>query len=321
MNTRKWITYFAFVPPCFYRYKRSTNFICSIVVKSIVTIAAIFLLSHNASAGLVFDNENIHTYYDNEMTTIPLKQAGVPIGDVIWLKRKNNKIRAKYFAAGDAVGSFNTWKKNKVLVAVCSGAFTQDYNNPLGVTVDNGVIVNRNRDHTMDGLVVVYDSGGIVVSDIEQRYLNVNDGTMPIKLDILDATDFSKMLNWAENAPATIFQTQLLAYGGALRLDPTLANNKGKRERRILALVKDNRNGEVSHLIFNIPVDVFLGSISDEILTLLQNTNLNVEAMVNLDTGDFNILETYGNGSRKDMPKGTISYDNAVNLLVYYYVQ
>ncbi len=62
----------------------------------------------------------------------------------------------------------------------------------------------------MDGLIIVYATGGIVASDIESEYLflqSVNE-----QIDVLSYQDLTEMLSWAQSEDATIVQTQLVVH-------------------------------------------------------------------------------------------------------------
>lgn len=249
-----------------------------------------------------------------------LTKNGEFYGHTIWINRKSERIRAKYFASGEVYSKYRNWitDSNKQVVLACSGAFATGYSGnymPLGITVDNGEIVNRRLHSVMDALVIVYDSGGIAAVDIENEYLNL-DGD---RVNINNYFDRNKLLNWAVREKATIFQTQLLAHKNRLRLVVKDARVRS-RERRILILAKD-MSGDVYHIIFNIEKSVYLGDIANDILNYLTYMrNINVFAMLNLDTGIYNILRIYDQYG-KELPyiKGPLDITRAINLFVYYY--
>ena len=60
---------------------------------------------------------------------------------------------------------------NRKKVFACSGAYAyseDDVYKPVSLTIDDGTPVNQNLYEKMDGLVVVYATGGIVVADIDK---------------------------------------------------------------------------------------------------------------------------------------------------------
>ena len=99
------------------------------------------------------------------------------LGHAIWLNRSSKKINAKYFSSGEVYQNYNLWSNNKDLILACSGAFSDNLNKgngalPVGLNIENGYIKNRSiKKDGMDGLVIVYATGGIVVSDLTKGNL------------------------------------------------------------------------------------------------------------------------------------------------------
>lgn len=262
------------------------------------------------------------SFHNGDIRIFNLKEGHNTIGHTIWLNRKSGKVKAKYFAHKDLHTSksvyqkYSGWKGEKDILMVCSGAFTtKDYATPLGLTVDNGKIVNRSINQDMDGLVIVYGTGGIVVSDMDEGNLYL--GSLKKRIDPRNFMDKQTLISWAEKEEATIFQTQLLAYKNSLRI-PSHAP-KEEAERRLLVLAI-NPDGEVEHIIFNIRREVYLYDISQMVFNYLKAKNMNIVAMLNLDTGMYNILEVYDDdGDRESNVKGKENVSKATNLLTYYY--
>ena len=201
----------------------------------------------------------------------------------------------------------------------CSGAYTYSKQDeyPTGITVDNGNIVNRSIRDDMDALVLVYATGGIAVSDLDDGDLFL--GSLNKRVNIRDRNDKYEFLGWAEEEQATVFQSHLLAYTNALRIDEN--SDRDRAYRRILSLVKDE-NGELFHVIFNIREEVRLYEISYTLFNYLREKNNEVIAMVNLDTGAYDILEVYDEENDKiDGIHGDRSYNiqKATNLITYYF--
>lgn len=262
-----------------------------------------------------FYNGNVKTYY--------VESNSSRIGQSVWISRKGKKVNAKYFAYKQGNNSiynrFVDWRDNKNMVLACSGAYTYSKSNeyPTGITVDNGNVVNRSIRDDMDALVIVYATGGIVVSDIDNGDLYLS--SLGRKLNIRDRTDKYDFLDWAEEEEATVFQSHLLAYKNELRIGTN--SDRDRARRRIMVLVTNNSN-EVYHVIYNIRREVSLYDISDSILSYLKNKDFNVIAMVNLDTGSYDIMEVYDETNSvvndiKGDPNFNIS--KATNLIAYYF--
>lgn len=272
--------------------------------------------SHRTGVKVQLEEEYFKTLYNGQVKLFKLRKEDESFGQSIWINRRGEKLKAKYFASGEVYGRYEDWRQGKHIFLACSGAFTNDNSTPVGLTVDNGAIVNRSIDHTMDGLVIVYATGGIVVSDIDENNLYLAS----LKKSIHPRTDKSELLQWAVEEEATIFQTQLLVYKDQLRLEKYKAR-KRQRERRILVLAQNNRD-DVYHIIFNIEEGVYLGDIAETLLEYLKQKSLSVVAMLNLDTGSYNILELYDDeGEQVDDIEGDEPINKATNLISYYYVK
>ncbi len=114
-----------------------------------------------------------------------------------------------------------------------------------------------------------------------------------------------------------MFQTQLLAYKNKLTIDAR--GRKNKRERRFLALATTS-GGELYHIIFDLPEGAYLYDGAKKALRYLQDLSMDVTALLNLDTGAYNVLEVNtGDDSVDRELKGETSISSAVNLLSYYY--
>lgn len=260
--------------------------------------------------------EVFKTLFSGNVKVNKLKKSGWDYGYTMWFERGAGKVKAKYFASGDVNNRFDTWKNDKKVIMVCSGAFTTgDFGNPLpvGLTVDNGEVVNKVMNETMDGLVIVYATGGIVVTDIEKGNLFLQ--SLNKTIDVRDSWDKYELLKWSEKEQATIFQTQLLAFNNQLRLDVEKAR-KDSRERRILVLA-NNAQKKVVHIVFDISQGVHLGDIALEILNYLKSKQMEVVAMLNLDTGWYNMMKLFD--PENDLVLRKNSEKDPTNLLVYYY--
>jgi hypothetical protein len=260
-------------------------------------------------------------YYNGEMSIRRLFHGGVEIGSTVWLKRGSDRIKAKYFASGQVYQKYSAM--NEQIILTCAGAFTERLGDallPQGLTVDNGAIINRNLNAQMDGLVIVYATGGIAVSDIEREWLSVEEDGKRQQLDILQSADKTSFLNWAQRNKATVFQTQLLASAAGLRLDVARAQRE-LRERRLLAIVRDHRTKEVMHVVINVPRAFYLGPLTKLVYDYLRQTT-EVVGLLNLDTGDYDVFQvnTPSGESLSDL-RGPRSIGVATNLLVYYYAR
>ena len=114
--------------------------------------------------------------FNDDVNLYSLKKNGREIGTSIWISRKSKKAKAKYFAHRlhdqSPYERFKEWKdeNDKEVILKSSGAYATSFQKgkPVGITVDNGEIVNKKLDDRMNALVIVYPTGGIVVSKFSQ---------------------------------------------------------------------------------------------------------------------------------------------------------
>ena len=289
-------------------------------LKNIIALALLSVLSIVQPSYGQIKQKYIQSIHNDRITIYEVLNSSGNLGHSVWINRTQNpNINAKYFADKTNYQSvynrYNKWKNDKTLITVFSGTFTHDYTKPKGVTIDNGKIINRSIDNTMDGLVIVYQTGGIVVSDLSEANLKIPDKYTSKLLNIRDEFDKKKFFEFTQKDKATVFQTQLLIYNNVLKCKP---HNEYK-ERRFLILAKD-KDDQILHIIFNIPKNVQLYEMAKELLVFFQNSDRTIIAMLNLDTGANDMMEVYNNdGSIIPALKGKKDISKAINILSYYY--
>ena len=270
----------------------------------------------------------VSTYYNPdyvEISTVTYKDEKY---SSIILSRKDNRVKLKYFTSKDENGNsvyarYEKWSVNNPnIILLAGGAYMgyYGYEKPVGLTIDNGELVNETLENDkMDALVVVYATGGIVATNLKDGDLAV--GSNPNRKYNLrgNAWDKQEFIEWAKENNATVFQTHLLVYKNELKIAAN--SSQTQRNRRFLAVGKDDE-GNYKHIIV---------SCKNHTLTLYQgakNTldylnyfeNLTVTFLVNLDSGSNDVLELYNkDGSVNNNIKGTCDRKDAQNLLVYYY--
>ncbi len=269
--------------------------------------------------------------YDDDYVQISTVKHGNHKYNIVYMQREASKkrIKAKYFAAKDFNGKlvpdrYKSWSFGKNIICLTSGTYMSDCNasmaTPVGLTIDNGVLVNK-RVVDFDGLVIVFATGGIVVANLEEKNLRVQGGRISgMKLDIkgnsLHKTEFIK---WCERNEATVFQTHLLVYKNKIKVS-SVNSSSSKRERRFLAVGYDD-DEQLVHCIVHFPEYTTLYNGTKKVLNFLNEfKEMEVEYMINLDTGCQNVFKLYnGDGSLNHSIKGERFINNAANLLVYYY--
>lgn len=284
------------------------------------------LLSFSTTAvrnyGAGYTGSDMKSFKKGNVKVYTLQEGYSQVGHSIWLSRASKRMSAAYFSAGDVYNNHKTWSRGKEVFLTCSGAFSDDLDKtdgalPVGINIENGYAKNRKvKKDGMDALVIVYATGGIVVSDLTAGDLYLN--SLGKKLDIrASTTDKYDFLEWAKDEQATVFQTQLLVYNNKLKIDER--GRKNKRERRFLALATTN-SGQLYHIVFDLPEGTYLYDGAQKVLAHLNAQDMDVTAVLNLDTGAYNVLKVNTGDDEVDQElKGKTSISRAVNLLSYYY--
>lgn len=237
-----------------------------------------------------------------------------------------NKIKAKYFAARGEDGSsvskrFDVWEGRQNTIAVASAGYMDRYGVPVGLTIDKGRIVNSNIE-SYDGLIIVYATGGIVATNLDNADLTLQGGGIAqgrqfnIRGNFRDRQDF---IDWAETQEATVFQTHLLVYKNKLEISQNAEPTP--RERRFLAVGKDVNTGETCHVIVKSPEFTSLYEGTKRVKDFLNEyKDMDITFMINLDTGDQDVFFLFNkDGSVNNSIRGPLPITSAANLLAYYY--
>lgn len=305
-------------------------------ITSILFLATVFVTSFVNAQGISssYLAEDLCTSnFNNEVKTYSLSDYSGEIGYSIWLDRKSQKVKAKYFAYKDVRSGqivqdkYDTWRSGRNVILMSSGAYASGWrapDAPTGITVDNGVVVNKAIEPDMDGLVIVEEVGGIRVSNIEDRDLSISTDQGYRTIDVV--TEKMEFLAWCEQKKATVFQTHLLVYKDALKVGKFNSADE-QSVRKVLVLAKD-RAGNLFHIIYYPRYKAFtLYTLSEMVLRHLNATGYSVIAAINLDTGGYDVLSTAG--SVKDcegqLLKGNSNQSSEdvrktmTNILAYYY--
>jgi hypothetical protein len=193
---------------------------------------------------------------------------------------------------------------------------------PVGLCIDNGKMVNGVLADNLDGLIIVFPSGGMVVSNLKTGDLNISPSIAgKSKLNLRDALQLEIFIDWAKQNSATVFQTHLLFFGNKIQISP---NSSPKiQERRFLAVGKDI-SGDIKHYIVNLEGANTLYQATLKVSKYLQDFEniTNLTYLINLDRGCQDVYEFYKSNGTLDTRKGFSGKSlktQATNLIVYYY--
>ncbi len=233
-----------------------------------------------------------------DVTSYAISDGSQEIGYSIWLNRKSQHVKAKYFAHKDVASGeivndrYNSWRSGRNIILMSSGAYATGWNGsnvPAGLTIDDGNIVNRTLDNTMDGLVIVEAVGGIRVSNIEDGDLRIGTSNGFKAIDV--RSDKAEFFSWAQQQKATVFQTHLLAYKNQLMISE-YTSAKDRSIRKVLVLV-ESPNGDIFHIIYYTRFYAYsLYEVSEKIINHLKMLGHSVIAAINLDTGAYDVMAT-----------------------------
>jgi hypothetical protein len=278
---------------------------------------------------IILGTSLVRTYYNSDYVRVSTVTYNNEKYSSIFLSRKDDHVKAKYFAAKDEYGNnvfnrFEKWKlKNPNVILLSSGTYfdgNAGSEKPVGLTIDNGVVVNETlENYKMDGLVIVYSTGGVVATNLKDGDLSV--GSNPNKKYNLRGNEWDKQefIQWAKEHDATVFQTHLLAYKNTLKVG--LNGNQTQRERRFFAVGKD-KDGNYIHIVVNCKNQTLtLYQGAKNALDYLNNfENIDVNFLVNLDPGMQDVFQFFNkDGSKYNSVQGFVEPVQAKNLLVYYY--
>lgn len=237
-------------------------------------------------------------------------------GYSIWLNYDQTKV--KYFTINGAYNNtssrFNTWNsRNQSIISTSGGYISQDYNKPIGLSIDKGNVVNQNFEQNMDaivlehkGKIIIYNKNGRFWFRPLSRYINLNNSR--------DRVNFIK---WAKKEKASAFQTHLLAYKNELNISPK--GSKRRALRKFLVLLSDKAGTEKIG-IFYLRSPENLYTATKKIFSYLKTEQYNIHSFINLDTGVNDVLElnqAYRNCNNKII-KGRTHINHSVDLLAFY---
>jgi hypothetical protein len=246
---------------------------------------------------------------------------------LIMMNRNGEHVKAKYFAVRDASGNvwqkYNAWQANKAIITYASGAYSTDYSDngiPVGLTIQDGTVINRNlEDGKLDGLVIVYATGGVVATNLKEGNLVVDGNrTFNLRGNPGDLNDF---MTWAQTNRATVFQTHLLAYRNHFLVSSTNSATNVAGPRRFLVVGTD-ANKNIIHVIVHCPEQCTLYNGARNAFDMLQaRLGMTIIWMINLDTGGKNISRCYKDKNNRDDYtefRGDVNLSEATNLIAYY---
>lgn len=262
--------------------------------------------------------------YDANYVSLSNESINGEIYSIVEMTRKDERVKVKYFADKDQSGKsvyqrYLTWSKNKSIISVCSGTYFDRNDVPVGICIDDGYIVNKSEENEMDGLVIVYKTGGIVASDLKEGNLTVQSSTGSVTLNLRNALDRPKFFNWSKENSATVFQTHLLYYKNKLRVGTN--GSTTARERRFLAVARDEDNF-VRYYLVNLAGSNSLYNATNKVVKYLGGFTSNILFIINLDTGaqdSYQVKDNVGRVKREKGFSGTLPLEAAKNLLVFYF--
>ena len=200
--------------------------------------------------------------------------------DIIYLSKKNQKIKTKYLAYmidnQSVYDRFKEFSKQNILIYYSTAAYSElSFNvktyKPSGLSIDNGVIVNQILSpRGMDGIVIISPDGSLNISNRNERiYINHGNEEKNSSFDFKNSLDFYKFKSFASENKLSVFQTHLLAWKGKLTFENNLSKGAA-RERRFLVIGIDENGNEIHCLVNHEKFETLFNS-SKNVLEFLQN--------------------------------------------------
>lgn len=243
-----------------------------------------------------------------------IDSSGENQGQALWLRDGDSHVH--YFAQGDVLEQLEVLKQSSQVMVATAGGFTNYLKQPEGLTVDQGQIINSVVQPDRHGLLILTREFGTMALSLEDEILLLPDGRA-ISNPLNSLIAYAELLDWGRAHRASIFQTQLVVYRDHLLIDPAKAV-KRFRERRMLALTRDRESGQVYHVLFNITAPHMLAPLSSELQAMLIERNQQVEALLNLDVGLYDILTVLDDqGVALEDIRGKSDSRTANSLIVY----
>lgn len=266
-------------------------------------------------------------YVENTQVTIENEKYSL-----IKINRSGNHVKMKYFASRGANGQsvydrFLSWSNGKNIVLYSSGTYISECDKnlnaiPEGICIDEGNIVNKTvLTDKLDGLAIVYESGGLAVSNLKLGDLTIQKSPgLTKKINLLNSIDKFDFIDWAQQQKATVFQTHLFYYKNQNLL--SYKSNTKPAQRRLLVVGKIN--GSIYHCIVYLSKENSILSATEKATKYLNNNEgmTDIIFALNLDTGCQNVFQFFNSKGIKDKRtefSGDVSLIDATNLIVYYY--
>ncbi|MDC7996665.1 hypothetical protein POW22_01425 [Gilvibacter sediminis] len=257
-----------------------------------------------------------YEYGDRDFTLYDMSRAAI---DTF-----GSTIGAKYFVA-NSYDRLMEWKEDKEILLITSAAYLDSWNvnaKPVGLSVDDGQIINRSPSSDMDGLVLFYtrhvQEGGVLVVDMDKSYVNIEvpaDNWSYAQFNPRDnITDRTRFLNAAVDLGLSVWQTHLV-YSEKKTQEENFANiyQGNERERRYLAItIKDN---EVHHIVIDVPDAIKLLEGASDTKNILDYLGHEVLYILNLETGNVNFLRSSIDGQITNLDEQSGLSRNEAGLL------
>jgi hypothetical protein len=282
----------------------------------IISLLSLALIVHNL----------LHAQYDPSYAATGKETIENEMYSVVEMTRKDQRVKVKYFADKDASGKsvynrYLEWSRNRSIICVSVGTYFDDSGRPVGICIDDGRIINRTDEKKMDGLVIVYKTGGIVATNIKEGNLTLQNssGTSSV-LDLKNTLDRQKFFRWAEENDATVFQTHLLYYKNEFKIGAD-NSSQTKRERRMLAVARDE-DGNIRYYVVNLKSQNTLYNATKKIVSYLSEKTDDIIYLINLDTGYQDAMQVRrpdGKVINEPAFTGVESLSVAKNLIAFYF--
>ena len=265
--------------------------------------------------------------YDSDFVSFSQKTYSGTNFYVVKFKRKGERIKVKYFAkklSGKSIQErYNDWSKNQKVIMYSSGAYMSESFDAstagiVGITIDNGIIINRNvKYNSLSALVVTYPNGSVEIKNVKNGILTFAGSGSSQVFDFSKPNHIARFVDWATEAKLTVFQTHLLAHDKKLRVYSN--GSSSEASRRFFVTGQDSRGAEY-YFVVHRPDAISLYDGAKSVFDYLNNNRYTVNSMINLDTGAQDVFQFFSvSGNVSNILQGGTNVSNARNLIAFYY--
>lgn len=274
-------------------------------------LAAILLAPNNEISYSPISETTCNSSFSKKVEIREVKRYGGDYGYSVWMEQKG-EIKAHFKTKQRSTRKEKA--KEKIILQTTAAFVNDTYAAAIGLTIENGQLLNQKINDKMDALVIIHEKTVMVVDLRAAFYFQ----PMNRLIDLSNVLEKERFLSWASENDLTAFQTHLLAHQNEMKIGEE--GNARKATRKFL-VIWDNEGKEKFFIVFYLNNGEYLQKATKYIFDYLDTKNGYIHAIINLDTGIQDVLELNDNLRicNDNNVKGSCDKRLATNLLTFYY--